>query len=64
MRQKMARLLGGDCQHERTRVTDSVGVRRVVCEGCGRISFDMAELLKPRTRQEPKRQELSKAAGL
>ena len=64
VRQKIARLFGGDCRHERTLVIDSVGVRRVVCEGCGHISFDMAELSAPKPRRDPKRQELPKVAGL
>lgn len=44
MRLKIAKLFGGECGHERTLVVDSVGVRRVVCESCGHISFEMDEV--------------------
>ena len=64
MRQKIAKLFGGECRHDHTIVVDSVGVRRAVCEGCGHISFEMAQVSSLGAYPEAKSRELPKAAGL
>ena len=64
MRQRIAILLGGECRHQRTIVVDSVGVRRVVCEVCGHISFEMADLSAPRSLLKSKPRALRRVAGL
>lgn len=38
-----SRLLGKPCPHTRTLEVDSAHLRRVVCEGCGHVSFTMKE---------------------
>jgi hypothetical protein len=35
------KLLKRDCQHARSVVATSAGVRRKVCQACGHISFEM-----------------------
>ncbi|HXV71593.1 MAG TPA: hypothetical protein VEB69_09345 [Acidimicrobiia bacterium] len=56
------RLSGKPCSHEQSLIVTSVGVRRIVCEQCGHISFAM----EPRTQRAPEdieKTKMAKAAG-
>jgi hypothetical protein len=39
VRTKLTDLLTGRCRHQKTIVVRSSGMERIVCEGCGRVSF-------------------------
>jgi len=42
VKKKLSRMFRSECDHEDTLVVSSVGVRRIVCETCGHISFEMS----------------------
>ena len=41
MQKIWSKLVGGRCRHPHTLAVTSVGIRRIVCETCGHISFEM-----------------------
>ena len=61
MKKKLSRMFRSDCDHEDTLVVSSVGVRRIVCETCGHISFEISPDLG-RTRQTLVRGKLRKVS--
>lgn len=63
MRRIWKSLVGSECQHPHTLVVTSVGVRRIVCESCGHISFKMTSADSV-TRRPIKKEPFKRAAGL
>lgn len=65
MRQIWIRLFGGRCEHLRAVEVESVGIRRVVCESCSHVSFEMVDDDIARERREQLAgPELPRAVGL